>query len=670
MPYNQSMKKLRDRQADGKSFPHLHKFDFVRVAAVTPVLHLADPAANAETLRDALAAASAGGADVAVCPELCLTGYTCGDLFHQEQLWAAAEDALQFLLENTAELPLIFAVGLPVVLADRLYNAAAICSSGQLLGVVPKTHLPRRNEFYEGRWFVSGREAPQDSIFLAGQQAPFGTDLLFAAGNPQQRWNFGVEICEDLWTVEPPSGRLALAGAHLILNLSASPEVLGKADYRRDLIRQQSARCLAAYVYASSAMDESSADLLYGGHALIAENGTLLAEGERFLPGGRHLLADIDIGFLQHERLRNSSFMEVPRPATFRSVAVPWPGATNKITKLLQVPEPDPFVPNDPARRAGHCREIFSIQASALARRLSFTRARRAVIGLSGGLDSTLAFLVCLEAMRRLDRSPQDILAVTMPGFGTTERTKTNASSLAELAGAELREIPIGDAVRLHLQQIGQPEGLFDVTFENAQARERTQLLMDLANREGGLVVGTGDMSEAALGWCTFNGDHMSMFHVNAGVPKTLVRYLVEWCADEVYTGNLAGVLRDVTATPISPELLPVNENGQSEQATEDVVGPYRLHDFFLFHLCRRGAPPDKILWLASLAYEEEFPPGEIARWLQEFLRRFFASQFKRNSQPDGPKVGSVALSPRGDWRMPSDASPQAWLSTDNFDAF
>jgi len=659
--------KLMDAPSGGKNFPELGDFGFVRVAALSPELHLANPAANAKILAQQIRIAALEGADVAVCPELSLTGYSCGDLFQQGHLLDAAGEALVLLLQELAEDDIFYTVGLPLRVGDHLFNVAAACCGGEILGIVPKTHLPQRNEFYEGRWFVSGNSATVDETEVAGQLVPFGTDLLFDFSRGKASCGVGIELCEDLWTVEPPGGKLALAGAHLILNLSASPEVLGKADYRRSLVLQQSARCLAGYVYASSGPGESGADLLYGGHTLIAENGSLLAEGERFHSGSDMILADIDTDFLKHERLRNSSFMEVARGVPVRRIGVPVnQKEKNCRASLLQAPDANPFVPGDPDLRANHCKEIFAIQSTALARRLQFANVRRAVIGLSGGLDSTLAFLVCLESMKRLGRPSGDILAVTMPGFGTTERTKANASQLAALAGAELREISIVPPVNMHLEQIRQPEGLHDIAYENAQARERTQLLMDIANREGGIVVGTGDLSEAALGWCTFNGDHMSMYHVNTGVPKTLVRFLVEWCAQEVFEGVLSQILHDVTATPISPELLPLDEKGASLQETESVLGPYALHDFFLFHFCRRGAAPSKILWLAQQAWGSKFSKEEITKWLREFFRRFFASQFKRNSQPDGPKVGSVALSPRGDWRMPSDATAAAWLNALN----
>lgn len=634
------------------------------MAALAPQLELANPARNALILAEQIRRAAAQGADVVVSPELSLTGYCCADLFHQNHLLQEAAQALLSLVAGLAGEDVVFAAGLPLEAGGRIYNAAALCHRGHILGIVPKTHLPVRNEFYEGRWFVSGRAPSAREVTLGGTSVPFGTDLLFSISRGGLQFGMGIEICEDLWTVEPPSGRLALAGASILLNLSASPEILGKADYRRGLVQQQSARCLAAYVYASSGMGESSADLLYSGHCLIAENGAILAEGERFHSESRMILADVDVEFLRHERRRNSSFMEAHSPVSPRWVPVAL-GENPSVPRahLLTPPAGNPFVPSEAAERTRNCREIFSIQSAALARRLAFAKSARPVIGLSGGLDSTLAFLVCLEAMKMLGRAPGEILAVTMPGFGTTARTKGNARTIAGLAGAELREISIAEPVRLHLEQIGQPDGVFDIAYENAQARERTQLLMDLANREGGIVVGTGDLSESTLGWCTFNGDHMSMYHVNAGVPKTLVRYLVAWCADAVFSGSLADALRDVCATPISPELLPVDESGDSPQATESVLGPYELHDFFLFHFCRRGAEPAKIQWLAREALGDRYTELEITKWLRVFLARFFASQFKRNSQPDGPKVGSVALSQRGDWRMPSDATAESWLA-------
>jgi NAD+ synthase (glutamine-hydrolysing) len=634
---------------------------FCRVAAVVPELALAQPEENARRHIAALREAVEDDIRVVVFPELALTGYTCGDLFYQQQLLEQTKRALAWLLGKTKDLPLAFVTGLPWMVGGRLFNCAAVCAGGQLHGVVPKIYLPQRREFYEARWFCSG--AVETSRTVSGPEGPvaFGTDLLF--GGEEADLCFGVEICEDLWAVEPPSGALALGGAEVILNLSASPEILGKAAYRRELIAQQSARLLAGYVYASAGPGESTADLLYGGHALVAENGHLLAENERFSLTESRVVADLDVDFLRHERRLNSSFSQASRQPLRRVVfGLEKTAAGRRAFQLLRPPERRPFVPTDPTARARHCQEILNIQSTALAARLRHTGLERVVLGLSGGLDSTLALLVCWKAFALLSKPSAQILGVTMPGLGTTGRTKNNACRLAELLEVELREIAIGPAVELHLADIGHPEEATDITLENAQARERTQILMDLANQQNGIVVGTGDLSEAALGWCTFNGDHMSMFHVNAGVPKTLVQYLISWCAEEWFEGELADILRDIVETPISPELLPLAADGSQTQETETVLGPYELHDFFLFHAVRRGAEPEKIRFLAREAFAGERQPEDLDHWLEVFYRRFFASQFKRNSQPDGPKVGTVALSPRGDWRMPSDAKPTAWL--------
>ncbi len=641
----------------------IDRYGFCRIAAATPPLELADAPANVSRLCEGIGDAVSAGARVVATPELGLTGYSCGDLFYQQSLLDQAEKGLADLVELTKEFPALFAVGLPVRWQQRLYNAAAVCFRGQILGVVPKTHLPSRGEFYETRWFTPAPDLCGLSISLCGTCVPFGTDLIFSPAG-QENLGIGIEICEDLWAVEPPSGQMALAGCTVFLNLSASPEVLGKSVYRKNLVAQQSARTLSAYLYCSAGPGESSADLLYGGHSLVAENGNLLAESTRFSFEKQILSADVDIAFLAHERRVNSSFSGAKARRIFRNISFQIKDKNFVRTPLLRPLSPSPFVPEDASRREESCREIFAIQSTALARRFRSTGSRRAVLGLSGGLDSTLALLVCLEAFSRVSLPKKNLLAVTMPGFGTTGRTRANASALAKLLGVELREISIAAAVEGHFRDIGHPMEDHGVTFENAQARERTQILMDLANREGGLVIGTGDLSESALGWCTFNGDHMSMYHVNAGIPKTLVRYLVEWCAEEFYRGETAKILHDICDTPITPELLPLAEDGSLQQQTESVVGPYDLHDFFLFHAIRRGAEPEKISFLARQAFGERFSEEEIERWKSVFYRRFFAAQFKRNSVPDGPKVGSVALSPRGDWRMPSDASSSGWLGT------
>lgn len=639
----------------------LPDFGFYRVAAVTPELALGDPVRNGDRLAECVRAAEADEIGLVVFPELALTGYSCADLFFQEELLQRAESALAGFLEATESCATVSVIGLPVRRLGRIYNAAVVCQGGRIHGVVPKLHLPTGQEFYEARWFTPGNVG-ESLLRIAGQEVPFGSRLLFASSE-DDRFVLGVELCEDLWTVQPPSGALALAGATILANPSASPEILGKATYRRDLVEQQSARCLAAYVYVSSGAGESSSDLLYGGHALVAENGHLLAEGERFSFQTTWTCADVDVDFLTGERRRNPSFSTQPVPTDCRTILLdPVPRIE---TELHRDFTPHPFVPSNPENRSEHCREIFSIQSTALARRIRQLDAKKIVVGLSGGLDSTLALWVALAATRRLDLPPETILGVTLPGPGTTTRTLGQATRLAELCGIDFREISITAAVEGHLRDIGHPGNVHDVTFENAQARERTQILMDLANQEGGFVLGTGDLSETALGWCTFNADHMSMYQVNAGVPKTLVRHLLEWSAEQAETSgekNVAEVLREVGATPVSPELLPPAEDGSIRQRTENILGPYEAHDFFLYHFVRSGFTPAKILFLAGLAFGGSYPMERLAGWLEVFYRRFFAAQFKRNAMPDGPKVGSVALSQRGDWRMPADVSPAGWL--------
>jgi NAD+ synthase (glutamine-hydrolysing) len=599
------------------------------------------------------------GCQVLLFPELALTGYSCGDLFYQPALLTAAETALTELAAATVQFELVTVVGLPVASAGRLYNAAALLAGGKVAGVVPKTFLPGTQEFYEERWFSSARQLQETELELAGTSVPFGADLLFRAGN-DRRCCIGIEICEDLWSVSPPSGQLAARGANLILNPSASPELLAKEAYRRQLVSSQSARCLAVYAYASAGPGESSTDLVYSGHSLIVENGQLLAETERFHFASQLAIADVDLERLQVERYRNNSFADEPR-GHGRELSIPL--AECRTDKLLRPVPATPFVPGRAGERDARCREIFSIQTSGLAKRLRHTGSGKAVIGISGGLDSTLALLVTVKAFDLLQRDRSGIVALTLPGFGTTVRTRTNAEQLAALLGVTLKVISIDAAVRQHFADIDHPETRHDITFENAQARERTQILMDVANQVGGLVIGTGDLSELALGWCTYNADHMSMYGVNAGVPKTLVRYLVDWCADAEFSGRASEILHDIGATPVSPELLPPDQNGDIEQKTEEKVGPYILHDFFLYHLLRLHTRPGKIYLLACQAFAGQFEADEILHWLKVFYRRFFSQQFKRSCLPDGPKVGSVALSPRGDWRMPSDAVVQLWLA-------
>jgi NAD+ synthase (glutamine-hydrolysing) len=637
---------------------------FLRVAVVSPALQVAHVHYNTQVIIDALQQATSRGCRLALFPELSITGYTCADLFYQSLLQQQASEALLSIAQATGDYHIAAVVGLPLPIGGKLYNCAAFVNEGTVLGIVPKTYLPTTNEYYEERWFSSSKDCPLDVIHLAGKAIPFGTDLLFSATNVPS-CTLGIEICEDLWAVEPPSGSMALAGATVILNPSASDEVLGKVEYRRALVQQQAARCLAAYLYAGAGPGESTTDIVFDGHGLISENGIMLAETERFHFSTQMAVADIDVARMAHERLRNSSFSSALPNRSYRTIQFSIPAATASTEQAaLQRPDlsPTPFVPANPTQRAEHCQEIFHLQSVGLAKRLKQTGITRVTLALSGGLDSTLALLVTQQAFEKLSLPRDGIVAVTMPGFGTTNRTLTNAEQLAKSLAITLRKIPIRDAVLQHFRDIGHDIQVHDVTYENAQARERTQIVMDIANQIGGMMVGTGDLSELALGWCTYNADHMSMYHVNSGVPKTLVRYLIQWCADSVYSGTTADVLRDIIATPISPELLPLGENEALLQETEATIGPYLLHDFFLFYAVRHAFSPRKIFWLACQVFKAHHSPAEILRWLRTFYQRFFSSQFKRSAMPDGPKVGSVALSPRGDWRMPSDASSALWL--------
>ncbi len=636
---------------------------FLRVAAASPPVSVADPECNAERILATIVKARERDAQVLVLPELGLTGYTCGDLFFSlTTLVGGAEKALENVLRQTRDSPMVLAMGLPVAHSGRLFNAAAVLQSGKLLGVVPKTYLPGYQEYYEERWFSSALESRLAEVRLCGSAVPFGTDLLFAL--PEDAGvTLAVEICEDLWAPVPPSSSHAVAGATVILNLSASNETVAKADYRRELVRQQSGRTLSAYAYANAGVHESTTDLVFDGHLMIAENAVLLAEGERFRREGDLIVADVDTERLRVERARQTSFSdaaEAPGPyrrLPLQAIPSPLPG------KLARPLDAHPFVPSDPATLDERCREVFSIQTAGLARRLEHTSLKRPVLGLSGGLDSTLALLVSTGTLDLLKRSRTDVLAVTMPGFGTSERTLVSARRLAAALRVELREIDIRAACTRHIQDIGlDPEDRSSVTYQNLQARERTQVLMDLANKESGLVVGTGDLSELALGFSTFAGDHIAMYNVNAGVPKTLVRQLVAWVADHQSQPVERDVLKEVLATPVSPELVPAGAGGNPGHHTEEIIGPYELHDFFLYCMLRMGAGPRKMLFLADQAFGARYEASELKRWLRVFVTRFFDNQFKRSVMPDGPKVGSVSLSPRGDWRMPSDASKGAWV--------
>ena len=628
---------------------------FVKIAAATPDLRVADCAYNASEIVKLARQAAAKGAHLVVFPELCLTGYTCGDLFLQRTLLDGAVASLDTVCRETAALNAAVVVGLPLVHQGKLFNVAAVLCGGKIEGIVPKQFIPNYSEFYEERHFVSGAGVPFQTISLLGQ------DTLFAGGEPllfqcadMPEFTLGVEICEDLWVANPPSTRLAQAGATVIVNLSASDEIIGKASYRRDLVRQQSARLLCAYLYADAGFGESTQDLVFAGHDLIAENGALLAESKLFDRGV--IYADIDVQRLTHERRRMNTFVTEQNPAV---AALPvHPGANDLADRTFPR---TPFVPASKALRDERCEEILSLQATGLATRLRHTHAKTAVVGLSGGLDSTLALIVLVHAFDMLGLDRKGILAVTMPCFGTTARTKGNAEKLADAYGVTLETVDIKAAVDQHFSDIGQSKDDLSVTFENGQARMRTLVLMNLANKTGGMVVGTGDLSELALGWATYNGDHMSMYGVNASIPKTLVRYLVAYEADRTM-GELSDVLYDVLDTPVSPELLPPKD-GEISQKTEDLVGPYELHDFFLYYMLRFGYPPRKIYRIARKTFAGVYDDATIKKWLVTFVRRFFTQQFKRSCLPDGPKVGTVTLSPRGDWRMPSDACAALWLS-------
>jgi NAD+ synthase (glutamine-hydrolysing) len=638
-------------------------FGFLRVGAASPKVAIADPDRNASYVLSAVRAAEAKGVQVLVFPELSLVGYTSADLFFSlGTLVAGAERALSVLLRETRRSPIVVAVGLPVSFDGRLFNSAAVIQSGVVRGVVPKTYLPGYKEYYEERWFSSAREAFADSVRLAGADVPFGTDLVFPFED-EPGVAVAVEICEDLWAPVPPSSHAALAGATVLLNLSASNELVGKPQYRRELVAQQSGRTLSAYVYADAGVHESTTDVVFGGHTLVAEHGVLVAEGPLFQREGVLLVTDVDTERLRVERARQTSFADGVHFSRGRWRRVPLsPVPSPTPHRLVRAVDPQPFVPRDPATLEERCHEIVSIQTTGLARRVEHTGVKRVMLGLSGGLDSTLAMLVAVRTFDLVGLPRTGVLAVTMPGFGTTERTLANARALAASSGATLREIDIRAASTQHIRDIAlDPADTQSATYQNLQARERTQVLMDLANKELGIVVGTGDLSELALGFCTFGGDHLAMYNVNAGVPKTLVRWLVRWIADHQASAAEREVLLSILDTPISPELVPPRADG-AVQRTEDIVGPYELHDFFLFCLMRLGASPRKILFLAEHAFAERYEPAALRRWLRVFVDRFFDNQFKRSVLPDGPKVGSVSLSPRGDWRMPSDASKAAWL--------
>ena len=624
------------------------KDGFLRVASATPHIKVADCTGNAQKIIAMAKEASANGASLVVFPELCITGYTCGDLFLQRALLNSAQENLKVIIRETKELDCVILVGLPVRANSGLYNCAAVICQGELLGLVPKKYIPNYSEFYELRHFTPSKDEFINMDMFSGedtQLTEIGKNVIFQCVEMPE-FKLGVEICEDLWTAEPPSGKLALNGATIIANLSASDEVIGKADYRRMLVKSQSARLLSAYVYTSAGLGESTQDLVFSGHNLICENGSILAESKRFDTG--IIYADVDLQKMENERAKANTFVGEDN---FEKCVFHLPVKDLKLNRHFSK---TPFVPTNKSNLDERCEEILTIQATGLATRIQHTNVKSVVIGLSGGLDSTLALIVAVHAMDMLKRDRKDIIAVTMPCFGTTKRTKSNAEILAESYGVSFKDINISKAVTQHFEDIGQSMEILDVTFENGQARERTQVLMDIANKTGGFVIGTGDLSELALGWATYNGDHMSMYAVNASIPKTLVRHLTAFEAEHS-EGDLKKALLDILDTPVSPELLPPKD-GEISQKTEDLVGPYELHDFFLYYLVRQCFTPKKIFRLAKIAFNGVYDDETIRKWLKTFLRRFFSQQFKRSCLPDGPKVGTVTLSPRGDWRMPSDA--------------
>ena len=633
-------------------------YGFVKVAAAVPRVKVADCKFNSERLEGLITIAEGKGVQILTFPEMCITGYTCGDLFAQQLLLEQAEMALIQILNSTRQLDIISILGMPVVVNSTVINAAVVIQKGKILGVVPKTYLPNYKEFYEQRWFTSALQVSENSVRLCGQIVPMGNNLLFETAET----TFGIEICEDLWATVPPSSSLALQGAEIIFNLSADDEGIGKHNYLCSLISQQSARCISGYVFSSSGFGESTTDVVFAGNGLIYENGYLLARSERFCMEEQLIINEIDVECIRAERRVNTTFAANKANCPGKeAVRISTEFVNSKDLNLTRTFNPHPFVPQG-SELNSRCEEIFSIQIAGLAQRLLHTGAKTAVIGISGGLDSTLALLVCVKTFDKLGLSRKDILGITMPGFGTTDRTYHNAIDLMNSLGVSIREISIREACIQHFKDIGHDLNIHDVAYENSQARERTQILMDIANQTWGMVIGTGDLSELALGWATYNGDHMSMYGVNAGIPKTLVKHLVQWVAENGMDEASKATLLDIVDTPISPELIPADENGEIKQKTEDLVGPYELHDFFLYYFLRFGFRPSKIYFLAQTAFSGVYDDETIKKWLQTFFRRFFNQQFKRSCLPDGPKVGSISISPRGDWRMPSDASSAAWL--------
>lgn len=632
----------------------MREYGFIRVGAIVNRLFLANPTENAKEIINLIKQAHNEGVGIVTTPELSLTGYTCQDLFLQDCLLENTYRALKTILKGTEKLPIISILGMPIKVDNQLFNCGVVINKGKILGIVPKTYIPNYSEFYEKRWFASSTNLLSDEITLLDQTVPIGTNILFK----DNEICFGLELCEDLWCVNSPSNKHTLHGANIIFNLSSSNEIIGKAEYRKNLISIQSAKTISAYVYASSGIMESSSDILFSGASLIYENGTILKENERFSIESNLIYSDVDISKINNERTKNISYMKIVDTEKYHYINIKIPDTTKELTRIYPK---YPFVPQDEKTKEIRCKEIINIQASALARRLLKLRNSKCIIGISGGLDSTLAFLVIVKAFEKLNRNTKDIIAVTMPGFGTTGRTYNNAIKLIKEYKATLKEVNIKESCLLHMKDISLPLTDRSTTYENIQARERTQILMDIANMENGIVIGTGDLSELALGWCTYNGDHMSMYAVNISIPKTLVQYLVGYLKDQEDLKKQQVIL-DILDTPISPELLPPDSNGNILQETESSIGPYVLHDFFLYHFLRYGASPKKIYFLAKKTFQNNFSNEEIKEWLTLFFKRFFTQQFKRNCLPDGIKVGTISLSPRGDFRMPSDIDYEIWL--------
>ena len=629
--------------------------DFIKVASACPKTKVGDTKYNLTNILSCIEEANAKNVKSIVFPELCITSYTCGDLFLHDTLYTNSINAIEQLLIKTEKMDMLIAVGAPLLFNNILYNCAYILFKGKILGIVPKSYIPNYSEFYEKRWFSEGLNLTNETVdFDFQKEVPFGTDLIFTC----KEFKFAFEICEDLWVTIPPSSYLSLLGANIIGNLSASNELVSKMEYRKSLISNQSARSMCAYIYSSAGVHESSTDILFSGHMLISENGSILKENERFQRENEVIYSIIDVFKLNAERQKNISYRDASKVVPFKARYIKFNFENTNISNFDRYIDKHPFVPSNEAERAKRCKEIFNIQASALAKRFEHTGSKKAVVGISGGLDSTLALLVIYKTFKILNYSTKNIVTITMPGFGTTDRTYNNALNLCNELNCDLREINIVKAALQHFEDIGHDKDIHDVTYENVQARERTQILMDIANKERGLLIGTGDLSELTLGWCTYNGDHMSMYSVNPSIPKTLVRYLVRYIAENESSEKAKATLLDILDTPVSPELLPKDSNGEIAQKTEDIVGPYELHDFFLYHFIKHGSSKERIFFLAKHAFKDDYSEEEISKWLDKFMFRFFTQQFKRSALPDGPKVGSISLSPRGDWRMPSDASP------------